>query len=99
PERESEILDELARERVSGVALATSFGPTPGLRRLLDLGTAVVAVDRRMPDLDLDTVTVASEPGTYRGVRHLIELGHHRIGLMNGPPSLSTMVEREAGYL
>ena len=79
PERESEILEQLASERVSGVALATSTGPTAGLRRLLDLGIAVVAVDRRLRDLEVDTVTVAGIEGACSGVEHLIALGHRRI--------------------
>ena len=97
-ERESEILEELALERVSGVALASASGSTPGLGRLLDLGIPVVAVDRRLPGLPVDTVTVASELGAYEAMRHLLGLGHQRIGLMGGPMHMSTMVEREAGY-
>lgn len=98
PERESEILDQLAIERVSGVALATAVGVTPGLRRLLDLGIPVVAVDRRIDGIELDTVTAASEDGVAGGVRHLIELGHRRIALIGGPRNLSTIAERAAGY-
>ena len=98
PERESEILEQLASERVSGVALATSTGPTPGLRRLLDLGIAVVAVDRRLRDLEVDTVTVAGIEGACSGVEHLIALGHRRIGLVVGPVRMSTMADREQGY-
>src|SRR4029453_11223431 len=95
PERESEILEQLASERVSGVALATSTGPTAGLRRLLDLGIAVVAVARRLRDLEVDTVTVAGIEGACAGAEHLIALGHRRMGPVGGPGRLSTMAGRQ----
>jgi DNA-binding LacI/PurR family transcriptional regulator len=98
PDRESEILQQLALERVSGVALATCIGLTSGLKRLLKLGIPVVAVDRRVPDLPMDTVTSDGEAGVYEMMRHLLALGHRRIGLMGGPVHLSTIADREAGY-
>ena len=85
PERESEILEELAAERVAGVLLASAAGSTKGLRRLLDLGIPVVAVDRRLPGLPVDTVTIDGELGEYGAVQHLIGLGHRRIAMMGGP--------------
>jgi LacI family transcriptional regulator len=98
PERESDILEQLAAERVAGVALATAGGPTKGLRRLLDLGIPVVAVDRRLTGMPVDTVTIDGELGVYQAVQHLLELGHRRIALMSGPNRLSTIADRERGY-
>lgn len=98
PGRESEILEQLALERVAGVALATSAGMTEGLRRLLNLGIPVVAVDRRVAGVEIDTVTVGSHEGALAGVRHLVGLGHRRIGVISGPASLSTLAERLEGY-
>jgi len=98
PERESDILGQLASERVSGVALATSIGTTLGLRRLLDLRIPVVAVDRRLHGMPVDTVTVEGVGGVQSAIEHLIGLGHRRIGLVIGPLSLSTMADRAQGY-
>ena len=96
--RESEILEQLAAERVAGVVLASATGMTKGLRRLMDLGIPVVAVDRRLPGLPVDTVTSDGEGGQYSAVRHLIGLGHRRIAMMGGPMHLSTIADREHGY-
>ena len=74
-DRESEILEQLALERVSGVILAAAAGPTRGLRRLLDLGIPVVAVDRRLAGVEVDTVTVASELAMYEATQYLIARG------------------------
>jgi LacI family transcriptional regulator len=98
PVRESEILEQLAAERVAGVVLASAGGLTKGLRRLLDLGIPVVAVDRRLPGVPVDTVTIDGERGEYGAVQHLIGLGHRRIAMMGGPVHLSTISDRERGY-
>ena len=98
PDRESEILLQLATERVAGVALASADGRSKGLDRLLHLGIPVVAVDRRLPRLALDTVTVDNERAVYEAMQHLIDLGHRRIGFMGGPLGLSSLAERERGY-
>ena len=96
--RESEILEQLAVERVAGVAIAASAGITKGMRRLVHLGIPIVAVDRRLHGMQVDTVTIDSELGVYGAVQHLIGLGHRRIGLMSGPTQLSTLADRERGY-
>lgn len=98
PVRESEILEQLAAERVAGVALASAAGPTRGLRRLMDLGIPVVAVDRRLHGMPVDTVTIDGELGEYGAVKHLLDLGHERIAMMGGPIQLSTIADRERGY-
>ena len=98
PEREEEVLHQLAMERVAGVALASTDGWSRGLDRLQAIGIPIVAVDRRLPRLAVDTVTVESERAVYEAVGHLLDLGHRRIGLISGPPALSTLAERQAGY-
>jgi LacI family transcriptional regulator len=98
PEREEEVLHQLATERVAGVAVASADGWSRGLDRLQEIGIPVVAVDRRLPRLQVDTVTVESERAVYEAMQHLLALGHRRIGLMAGPPGLSTLAERQAGY-
>jgi DNA-binding LacI/PurR family transcriptional regulator len=97
--RESAILSQLAVERVAGVAIAAAAGVTAGLRAVLAVRIPVVAVDRRLPGLEIDTVTVDNEAAMYRGVRHLLELGHRRIALVGGPLDVSSISERHEGYL
>ena len=97
--RESAILAQLAVERVAGVAIAAASGVTDGLRALIAVRIPVVAVDRRLPGLEVDTVTVDNEAAMYRGVRHLLELGHRRIALVSGPLDVSAIRERHDGYV
>ncbi len=39
-----------------------------------------------------------SEAGAYLAIRHLIELGHRNIAVLAGPRTVSTAVDRVAGY-
>ena len=98
-DRESAILEHLAAERVAGVVLASAGETTNGLRQLVALGTPIVAVDRRLEGLYVDTVTVDNEDAARRAVRHLVDLGHRRIGMISGPTSLSSIRDRQAGYV
>jgi DNA-binding LacI/PurR family transcriptional regulator len=98
-ERESAILAQLALERVAGVAIAAAAGVTGGLRALLAVRIPVVAVDRRLTGLEIDTVTVDNEAAMHRGVGHLLELGHRGIALVSGPLEVSAIRERHEGYV
>ena len=98
-DRESAILAQLAVERVAGVAIAAASGVTDGLKAVLAVRIPVVAMDRRLPGLDVDTVTVDNEAAMYRGVRHLLDLGHRRVGLVSGPMDVSSIRERHDGYV
>jgi LacI family transcriptional regulator len=58
----------------------------------------VVVLDRRVSDVQVDTLRGDSEEGAYQLTRHLLNLGHTRIAILSGPPSVSTAVDRVAGY-
>lgn len=95
--REASSLELMAAERAAGVVLASTDLATDPVRRLLTIGIPVVALDRRIHGLDVDTVTVANEMAAYEAVRHLIELGHERIAMIGGPDSVSSVRERIDG--
>jgi LacI family transcriptional regulator/LacI family repressor for deo operon, udp, cdd, tsx, nupC, and nupG len=68
-------------------------------KAVMQAGIPVVAVDRRMQDLEVDTVVVDNSQGAYQVVRHLLELGHRRIGFIGGPTQVTTAQGRKDGYL
>ena len=49
--------------------------------------------------LDLHTVSIDNRAGAYKGVRHLVELGHQAIGCIRGPQDSTPAEERYEGYL
>ncbi len=97
-EREASSLEVMAAERVAGVILASTDQATAPIRRLVAIGIPVVALDRRIHGLHVDTVKVDNETASYEAVRHLIELGHERIAMVGGPDTVSSVRERADGY-
>lgn len=59
----------------------------------------VVCVDRKISaNWAGDTITVDNERGGLMATRHLLELGHRRIGIITGPLLFGSSNERLAGY-
>jgi DNA-binding LacI/PurR family transcriptional regulator len=58
----------------------------------------IVALDRLIKDVPLDTVLVDNVGGAKTAVTHLLSIGHRRIGLITGPQHLTTGRERQEGY-
>jgi len=57
-----------------------------------------VMIGHRLEDSTIDMVTVNTEEGAYGAVRHLIRLGHQRIGFLAGPISKGMSRGRLRGY-
>jgi LacI family transcriptional regulator len=97
-DREAARLHTIASERAAGVILASTDEATEPIRRLVATGIPVVALDRRIDGIDVDTVTVDNETASYQAIRHLLELGHERVAMIAGPAARSSIRERADGY-
>ena len=96
--REAACLKALQNRQVDGVLLASAGAADKYVARLAQAGYPIVLVDRDLPHLHLPAVVLDNEGAAYRAVRHLIERGHQRIGMLSGRDSISTTTERVAGY-
>jgi LacI family transcriptional regulator len=85
-------------ENLAGVVVAPASSDIAHLARLVDLGIPLVAVDRRVDGLVVDSVTVDNFVAGYKATRHLLDHGYRHIGLISGPLSAMTAVERQRGY-
>ena len=95
--RQRQYLRNLIAERVAGIILASADRATEDVVDLARAHIPFVTLDRRLPNLALDTVTTNGADGASQAVRHLIDLGHVRIGIIGGPDSMSTLQERLTG--
>lgn len=68
-------------------------------RELAGLGVPLVLVDSYMPDLPVTSVVPDNEWGAHRAYQYLVELGHTRIALIEGPAKYRTLVDRRWGAL
>jgi len=98
PEQEERRLEVFRAEGVRGLIFAASRAPSRLYRELAKEGIALVAVSRDLRGVAADRVTVANEEGAYDAVMHLIEQGHRRVAMINGPSALTTAHERALGY-
>ncbi|HAC46804.1 MAG TPA: hypothetical protein DCF65_12165 [Chloroflexi bacterium] len=96
--RELKALAAFSRARVDGLIL-TPRGDVPAeVERLRSRGIPVVLMDRDGGSTELNRVVMDNHGSAFQATRLLIESGHHRIALVNGPQSISTARERLRGY-
>jgi LacI family transcriptional regulator len=97
-ERELAHLQDFVRKGVDGIGLTPTGKNLQMLFSLVEAEKHLVLLDRQLVGLDVDCVLFDNVGGTYQAVRHLVELGHERIGLINLPSSLTPGRERLDGY-
>lgn len=85
--------------RVEGVILTPATPSSDLVASLVRGGLAVVEVDRLSNDSLCDGVVVENEAGAYQATRHLLELGHQRVGLIVGETTYITGAGRLEGYV
>jgi LacI family transcriptional regulator len=91
-------LNVLLQRQVDGVLLVPASHTLESISFVQDRGTPVVLLDRHIANARVDSVRGDSEQGAYEAVCYLLELGHRRIALVNGPQTISTATDRTAGY-
>ena len=68
------------------------------VRQLRATGFSLVLVDMRPPIRDVDAVVCDDAAGAYDATRHLVKLGHERIGLIRGPARHPFFEALTSGY-
>ena len=98
PEREHEIIDSFVGHRLGGLIIVPVGRDHSYLAGELQLGTAIVFMDRPQWNLDADTVLTDDYGGARSAVEHLLAHGHRRIALVAQPLRIYTMIERHRAY-
>ena len=96
--KQSSYLEVMAAERVMGVVISPTADGDSAVKRLIDLGTPVVAIDRPVADPRADSVVTDNAAAIARGTQLLVDSGRRRIGWIGGRESVWTSSERLAGY-
>lgn len=94
-ERELQYLDLLRSQQVDGVLVVTSGAVGDELGEFFEVtGSAVVTLDRRIPQFGGPWIGVDPHPGACEAVQHLLELGHRNIGIVRGIEGSASSDER-----
>ncbi|MBC7341973.1 MAG: LacI family DNA-binding transcriptional regulator [Clostridia bacterium] len=97
PESNWELPAMLRDGSVEGVFLTGGLYPTEFIHQVKDTGIPAVLVGVTAPENMLDSVSADNEEGAFQAVKHLISLGHRRIGFINSPAVSRTSEEKARG--
>ncbi len=93
------LIDDL-RGETDGMILANGGDLTDDvIMRFVHSEVPAVLVDNYLLDQPLHCVVADNVTAGYLATRHLIRLGHARIGLLAGPRKYRSLVDRQEGYL
>ena len=98
-ERERRVFAMLRSRRVDGVlaVVTPDSADAPHLKDMMGIGVPVVFLDRMPAKPKSDAVVVDNVKGASVCMRHLISMGHRRIGIISGSPRLQTAIDRLSG--
>lgn len=97
PHREARYLRLFEEHGVVGLIVAPGSSGTSALDAVHRRGVNIVLVDAPASLAGASTVTADNEAGGAIATRHLLELGHERITMINGPHGIWQCRERLAG--
>lgn len=97
-EVEAEAIHFLIGKMVDGIVIMAVGDEVSGLAAAATRGVPVVAVDRAITNVAVDTVVIDNRTAIASAVDLLAEAGHVDIGLLAGPDTIFTMRERRLGF-
>ncbi|MBB5180475.1 alanine racemase [Planomicrobium koreense] len=97
PEKEEIYFDLLRKKMADGII---SMDPAVNVETLKELAEnyAIIQCSEYGGGMDIPYVTIDSEEASYRAVKHLIQIGHQKIALMNSDEKFLYARERRMGY-
>jgi LacI family transcriptional regulator len=96
--KEAFYTDVLVEKQVDGILFLAAGLSTERILDLQQRGMPVVVVDRELPGAHVDLVVTDNAGGGWSATRHLIDLGHRRIGYITAPSDLTLSEYRSTGY-
>ena len=97
--RQTEFIRRMSEYNADGIIVSPAIGSTPeDFSTRLAAMPPLVFVSRAMTELRFDYVVNADHDACRLATRHLIAMGHRRIALVGGDPSVTTFKERVHAY-
>lgn len=101
PDMERSYADELWSFGVHGIIFGSALTTLAHLNDLIEQGLHVMVFDRpgqSSHNVPVDSVSVDNINAARLAIRHLLSLGHKRIGFLSGPIRTVNRVDRLEGY-
>jgi LacI family transcriptional regulator len=98
-EQEGQQVADMIAGGIDGLLLPPPFCDSQVLLKLVaDTGTPAVAVSSGQPDAQVSAVGIDDFKAAYVMTRHLLSLGHHRLGFILGDPNQKASERRLGGF-
>jgi len=99
-ETEAQAIQRLVKGGIDGVILpAPLCDSAESLKAVQDAGISAVLVASGKPAPSLSAISINNFEASRAMTRHLLELGHRRIGFINGHPNQTATGQRFRGYV
>jgi LacI family transcriptional regulator, kdg operon repressor len=98
PEKEKKYIEMLRAKQVDGLIIFPTGQNNDLYKTMVRQGYPVVFVDRKVENLEVFSVITDNTDSTYKAVQHVIEKGHRNIAFVVQPLTVSTRIDRLAGY-
>ena len=99
-EKENDYLNILLSKCVDGVLMMPAGKKLPIINLLKEANTPLVFIDVKPSEkINVSCVYTDQEYGAYIATKYLIEHGHQKIALVNGPSNFSSCQQFESGYM
>jgi LacI family transcriptional regulator len=92
-------LQAIRQGLVDGIVFTTVTDRSRPLHEALERQAPMVMLNRAVESVDADQVVSDNAAGGAAVADYFVAGGHTRVGLIAGPPSASTALHREAGFL
>jgi LacI family transcriptional regulator len=98
-EQELQVLQSLAAQPVDGIVLFGSRISDADLVAFADAYRPLVVLNRWLDRAGVGMVLVDNQGGARLAAEHLAGRGHRRVGMLAGPPTSPSSLQRVAGFL
>jgi len=88
----------MLERKVEGVAVLSFGAEEPVLDQLMHHDIPIVLAEFRLGDPKVSTILLDYSTGIHEAVKHLVNLGHTRIGFLAGPHKLHSAITRENDF-
>ncbi|HEY3705678.1 MAG TPA: LacI family DNA-binding transcriptional regulator [Terracidiphilus sp.] len=88
----------MLERKVEGVAMLTFGEEEPVLDQLAHHNVPLVLAEFKLDDPKSSTILLDYSTGFHEAVKHLVGLGHRRIGFLAGPHTLHSAITRENDF-
>lgn len=100
PEKLDEIMDTVLSYNIDGLIVAPVTGGSDSIRKAIDSRVPVVILDRDVADItDVGKVLLNDVEAGKQATELLVEKGHKNIQMLSYDLGISSLVEREKGYV